>query len=648
MCGIVGLIWKEPERMVSPMALRPMLDAVAYRGPDDEGLYVTGPVALGHRRLAILDLSVAGHQPMVSHDGRYIIVYNGEIYNYRELRDELRQHGARFRSQTDTEVLLEAYRVWGTACVHHFNGMWAFVIYDTVDKTCFLSRDRFGIKPLYYLNRADVFAFASEIKGILAAFQDERQVNIPFVHYFLPSGAFDDGPETFFQNIFSLPPAHSALYEVASGLFKTWEYWDVDFAACHNKWARGKSTKELVETFWELLNSSIDLHLRSDVPVGTCLSGGVDSSAIVCLASQRVSHPIHTFSGLYEDSDCNEKEYVDAVNAHVPTCPAPIWPEPHGDLISDLTHITWHQDEPSAGPGLYTQFHVMKRAQQNVKVLLDGQGGDELYAGYLPYFMPHIDDLLAQGGIRNRWKAWLLAGQIYYHWGATWGNQALARLDTRKFLRALRTYLLPTLGTIGHGPEPPFFHPDLVERVTGQEIVRHRPAKCIPQLENTLYWHLRQQSIPALLHYEDRNSMAFSIEARVPYLDFRIVEFAMGLGAQYKIRGSWTKWILRQAASRVMPPKVAWRRSKLGYPTPFARWIRQGADRAAIEEILFAKSFFDRGLVSEETVRFYWQQHQDGIQDRSWLLYRYITLELWYRHFIDRWHPAPVTTPVMQ
>jgi len=521
--------------------------------------------------------------------------------------------------------------------------MWAFTIYDAVEKMCFMSRDRFGIKPFYYLHRDDIFAFASEIKGILAAFQEERQANLAFIHYFLPSGALDDGPETFFQHIVSLPPGHSARYDIHAGRFQVWEYWELDVTTWQSTWTQGKKSGELIETFRELLISAVELHLRSDVPVGTCLSGGLDSSALVCLASRQLSNPIHTFSGLYPDADCSEQIYVDAVNAHARTAPAPVWPEPRGNLVEELAHITWHQDEPSAGPGLYTQFHVMKRACQDVKVLLDGQGGDELYAGYLPYFLTYIDDLLRAGGLLNHTRALWLGAQLYRHWGATWGKPALVRL-CRAYPGSPVRRLADKMTAMVTQPEPPFFHPDLVARVANEHIVRHRPVRFASQLQDMLFWHLRQQSIPALLHYEDRNSMAFSIEARVPYLDHRLVEFAMALDPEYKIRGSWTKWIMRQAVAPFMPAKVTWRRSKLGYPTPFARWLRQEPDRGTIEAILFSSSFLQRELVSEETVRFYWDQHQSGTQDRSWLLYRYVTLELWYRHFIDQWVPAPAKT----
>lgn len=635
MCGIAGYVNKDVNQHANLNIIKTMTDIIEHRGPDDEGHYILDNVALGHRRLSIIDLSEAGHQPMISSDDRYIIVFNGEIYNYRELAKELEEKGCKFKSETDTEVLLEAYRVWGENCVERFNGMWAFAIFDKYEKKIFLSRDRFGIKPLYYLNREDVLAFGSEIKEILAAFPEERQVNEEFVYYFLPSGALDDGKETFFKNIFSLEPAHSAAYDLVKKDFRIWKYWDVDESLFYEKWVKDSNP---TDKLWDLLNSSIDLHLRADVPVGTCLSGGVDSSTIVGLASKKVNNPIYTFSGLYHDEDCDEKQYVDYVNENTSTVPNPIYPEPNGNLIEDLLRITWHQDEPSAGPGLYTQYHVMKTASKHVKVLLDGQGGDELFAGYLPYYSLYIDDLLNNEGFKGKIKALLLMKDIHKHWGTQWiSSDNLKRIFGNKLFNLIKA--VSKSANIISPKEPNFFHQEFTERVKGKEIKREFPKKLKGTLSNTLYWHLVKQSIPALLHYEDRNSMAFSIEARVPLLDYRIVEFAMGLPSDYKIKDSWTKWILRKSCEKVVPSKVAWRRSKLGYPTPFSRWIRKGKDKELITEILFSKSFLDRKLVSKETIEFYYNEHMSGKVDRSWLLYRYVVLELWYRMFIDDFNP---------
>ncbi|HKB02442.1 MAG TPA: asparagine synthase (glutamine-hydrolyzing), partial [Gemmataceae bacterium] len=340
MCGIAGIVHRDRERPAARADVVAMCDIQRHRGPDAVSYYDRGPLCLGHRRLAILDLSEAGTQPLHSHDGRYVITFNGEIYNYLELRDELAKAGARFRTQTDTEVILEAYRVWGPDCVSRFNGMWAFALYDTAEDRLFVSRDRFGIKPFYYLLDADGFVFASEIKAILAVRPGERKPHWATLARFIPTGLFADGEETFFANVRSLPPGYNAVYDLAAGTFRLSRYWSVEPERFAESW-RGRDP---VEVLRELLASAVQLHLRSDVPVGTCLSGGVDSSTIVCLMSrQRGGAPVHTFSGIYADKACDEKEYVDRINAVANTVPCPVFPEPNGDLVRDLTAITWHQ-----------------------------------------------------------------------------------------------------------------------------------------------------------------------------------------------------------------------------------------------------------------------------------------------------------------
>lgn len=612
-----------------------MNDIQYHRGPDDSGEYADGPVAFGHRRLSILDLSDLGHQPMVSDDGQAVIVFNGEIYNYLELRQELEQRGIVFKSDCDTEVLLKAYMVWGPDCTRRFNGMWAFAIYDRARRQVFLSRDRFGIKPFYYVNDMQCFAFASEIKALLAAFPNLRKVNYSFMQYFLPSGAFDDGPETMFEKVELLLPAHNAIYDIGSATLQIWRYWDAEPELFRERWVGN----DPVESLRQLLHSGIELHMRSDVPVGTCLSGGLDSSTIVCLMSGRHNHPIYTFSGLYQDKSCDEARFVEAVRRHTNCHGVDIRREPNGDLIDDLATITWHQDMPTAGPGLYTQYNVMARASEDVTVILDGQGGDELFAGYLPYYPLRIDDLLAQKDWNKRLEAYFLMATVAAYWGPRWLNATtLSKVAARYIPRTKQLY--EKVRRQGPRPvEPPFFHPAMADRVAGQQIVRQQPEKYADRLSQTLYRHLVDQSIPALLHYEDRNSMAFSLEARVPLLDYRIVEFALGLGPEFKIKNSWTKWVLRKAAAEKLPRTVAWRRSKLGYPTPADRWMRQGRERDDMRDLLFSTRFLDREIVSRESLEHYWNQHQsDGI-DRSWLLYRYATVELWYRHFIDAFIP---------
>lgn len=635
MCGIAGFIWKEQHRPAAGELVRAMADSIAHRGPDDEGFFTSGPVALGHRRLAILDLSTAGHQPKTSHDGRYTIVYNGEIYNYIELRDELRPLGGRFVSESDTEVILEAYRIWGPDCVQRFNGMWAFAIHDRDAGKLFFSRDRFGIKPLYYVDRTDCLVFASEIKACLVALPEERQVHLPMVHYFLSSGMLCDGPETFFRDVKAFPPAHCGTYDMQRGELRLGRYWEVH----PERQLADLRAEEAVESLSNLINSAVSLHTRSDVSVGTCLSGGVDSSTIVAAMSRGCTGRVHTFSGLYSEPDCDESLYVDLVNRHTGCLPFSVRPCPRGDLLDDLATIVWHQDMPSAGPGLYTQFHVMRRASQEITVLLDGQGGDELFAGYLPYFALRLQDL-CHSGIPQRFRAVKMATEIAWHYGLRTVAPALPHLCGRypaalasRLHRAIRP--APSSASV--------LHPSLVSAVGNDAIVRHWPRGFSTRLNDTLHRQLIAESIPALLHYEDRNSMAFSIEARVPLLDYRIVEFAFSLPPQLKIHGSWTKWVLRSAAARMLPDAVAWRRSKLGYPTPFAQWLRTGSDGADLRDLIFSREFARRELVQMDRLEALWRQHQAGQADHSWLLWRCATLELWYRAFIDGWSPHGVT-----
>jgi asparagine synthase (glutamine-hydrolysing) len=613
-----------------------MCDIIAHRGPDDADVFTHGPVSLGHRRLSILDLTEAGHQPMISSDERFIIVFNGEVYNYIELAQELGKLGSQFRSNTDTEVILEAYRHWGYDCISRFNGMWAFALYDTQTQTIFLSRDRSGIKPLYYLLTDEALLFASEIKALAAVLPEARRPHLPYLARFLVSGVFDDGAETCFLTVHQLLPAHNAVYEVHTNRFRAWRYWRID---PEQSWQ--PSDGDPVERLAELLQSSIRLHMRSDVPVGTCLSGGIDSSAIVSLMSRLRPDPVLTFSGLYPDKDCNEERYVKIVNAAIGCQPCPVYPQPHGDLLQDLAHITWHQDEPTAGPGLYTQFHVMRRAGREVKVILDGQGADELFAGYLHYFQCHLQDLLNQGAA-GRLVALSLAMAASWHWGGVTASNAW-NLVTGGVTGRIGQRLGRLRETRPNATDT-WLHPAMAELAAANPIVRSEARPYHSQLQNQLYSQVTTTSLPALLHYEDRNSMAHSIEARVPFLDYRVIEFAFRLTSSLKIHGSWTKWVLRKAAESLLPRSVVWRRSKMGYPTPMARWFREEPDRTAVADLLFSTSLASRQLVSSTEIQRIWQEHQAGA-DHSWVLYRVVTTELWFRHFLDRLNPAPVVRP---
>ncbi|PZO78521.1 MAG: asparagine synthase (glutamine-hydrolyzing) [Mesorhizobium amorphae] len=635
MCGISGLIWRDPSRPAPLAEMERMNRAIAHRGPDGSGVHSWGPAALGHRRLSVLDLSDAAHQPMETEDGALALTFNGEIYNYLELRTELEALGARFRSGGDTAVLLEAFRHWGPDCVRRLNGMWAFAVLDKRRNTLFCSRDRFGIKPFYYSADDERFAFCSEIKGLVSALPALRKPDPLAIRRFLPMGLFDDRADTVFAGVGQLLPAHNLSLDLGTGRITIERFWTPEPETYRERWAG----IDPVEALRGLLDDAVRLHMRSDVPVGVCLSGGLDSSTLLALAADYTAEPLRTYSGIYEGRDYDEHAYAVAAREHAGAHGTDIRREPDGDLLEDLARITWAQDMPSAGPGLYTQFNVMRRASGDVKVLLDGQGADELFGGYLYYYGLRIDDLAEREGFLASHR---LIAQVLRHFGPRGLGPARAPLSARlgrAFLEGggrLKARFKPHAA----GAEAPPFFLDAAEDdepasdASGQERF---PAR--------LHEDLVSRSLPALLHYEDRNSMAFGLESRVPFLDVRLVEFALGLDPAFKIRDGWTKWVLRKAAEPKLPPSVAWRRSKMGYPTPAARWMRKTRDRDALADLLFSQSFRERGIAAPDAVRFFWEQHQAGTVDRSWLLWRYATLELWFRHFIDRLEPVPAATP---
>ena len=633
MCGIAGVYYFDGRQPSSALIQR-MTDIMAYRGPDGEGIHIDAHIGLGHRRLAIIDLSPAGHQPMTNEDGKIWLVFNGEIYNYRELIPVLEASGHTFRSRSDSEVILHAYEEWGEDCVNRFNGMWAFAIWDTHEQKLFLSRDRFGVKPLYYYSTKDAVYFASEIKALLTAVPEARQPNYPYLHVFLRSGYLDDGEDTSFQGVKQLLPSHSL--SINSPTLAPKQYWDFDLERAHKHYDYAHPEV----TFRSLLADSVRLRLRSDVPVGTCLSGGLDSSSIAVLASGVMDQRLKTFSCIYSDAECDESRFIDVVTARAGSQPYPVYPD-GSDLFEVLPKLVWHQDEPTRGPGLYSQWRVMQEAQGKVKVLLDGQGADELLGGYHSYFDPYLASIMKEfrstkqlsqlsNFVRAFWEIKQLTGdpnlfrkhvQYYLPWPIqkvlNWTTQTAQRVDLKHLEIA---------------PKP--LHEDFEASVRGREIQRQWPVRRDNELDNTLYWHLMSRTLPALLHYEDRNSMAFSLEARTPFLDYRLGEFCMGLPYDMKIRYGTTKYILRMGLENDLPKEVCQRRDKKGYPTPMARWFRTN-QRANVEQLLFSDEVRRRKLFNLDGVKFQIDRHNRGEIDASWEIYRWITTELWFRQFID-------------
>ncbi|MCM2258737.1 MAG: asparagine synthase (glutamine-hydrolyzing) [Vicinamibacteria bacterium] len=592
MCGIAGAAGRIPGAL-APLAA--MTAAQRHRGPDDEGYLLadsaTGrafafsgadtaagvdlprlpeaidpgfDVALGHRRLAIIDLSAAGHCPMSAADGGLWITYNGEIYNYVELRQELAEKGHRFTGGSDTEVLLAAWREWGEACLTRFNGMWGFALYDARRRLLFCARDRFGVKPLHYSWDGALFAFASEIKGLLAHPLVPRKPHEPTLRAFLAEGVVDESDQTFFDGIRSLPAGHCATLDLDAMRLSVRAWYSPPAET-----DRDLSTGE----FAALCEDAVRLRLlRSDVEVGTCLSGGLDSSSIVCLTArlrgaQAASH--HSFSVLYADPGLVETPYVDAVVAASGVQSARATPT-SAQLAADLPDLARAQDEPFPSTGLYSQWRVMRLAREaGVRVLLDGQGADEVLAGYHYHYGPFLAEIARrENPFRAMAEAWRGHRTTLRPMGFFLGLLAYHSLPLPT---ALRRRALALGATHGRVPET-LLDPEWSAHnaaVTGQ---RHAPCA---SLRGERLANLFRTSLPALLRYEDRSSMAFSIEARTPFLDYRLVEAALALPARRLIEAGRTKAILRDAMAGVIPETVRARRDKLGFATPEQRFLAE-------------------------------------------------------------------------
>lgn len=632
MCGIAGFY--QINGPADPGLVAWMIDRLRHRGPDDSGLIALDKreslpsLVLGHCRLAIIDLSAAGHQPMSNEDGKIWIVYNGEVYNYMELMEELASRGHRFRSRTDTEVILHAYEEYGVDCLQRFNGMFAFALWDGRARLLFCARDRFGIKPFYYHFDGERFLFASEIKALLHPEGVKREPNPQIIYDYLVNGYLDHTGETFFQGIAQLPPAHYLLLE--GGDLRVRRWWDL----CPSRdghWA--PSDPELAERFRSLLTDAIRLRLRSDVPIGTCLSGGLDSSSIVCLANrlmfphEKASRPEivgerqKTFSSCFEERRWDEREFIYEVLEQ--TGAEANFAFPQGEELFELIpQLVWSQDEPFGSTSIFAQWHLMKLASQKVKVLLDGQGADEILAGYHRAFGALYLDLMERFRIGR-----LLRELVFYRW--------VHRSFQPYVFSGLARSLLPDAwvgrlrgritGDI-HWIDPEFQRGYRRDFGFDERFGTH--------LDSQLYSVLTRYGLPALLHYEDRNSMAFSLEARVPFLDYRLVEFAFTLPASQKIRDGMTKVVLRNAMRGLLPEKVRMRMDKMGFVTPEDLWFR-GKMRPGIEEILTSKSFRERGYLRPERVLEEFRAYCRGERSIRSVLWRWINLELWLRTFMD-------------
>lgn len=628
MCGIAGFINKDGS-LADLKKLKKMTDAIAHRGPDAEGQYCDENLALGHRRLSIVDLSIAGKQPMRSHDGKYIITFNGEIYNYKELKAELAALGAQFTNDTDTEVIIEAYRAWGVKCLAKFNGMWAFALLDQSKREVFISRDRFAVKPLYILNREDLFMFASESKAIITAQPEENVPDLVQIHRFIGASAPENiDAHSWYANIKIFPAASYGIYNLETNEFVISAYWAPDVKAFSKKWIDGRDP---VTTFKELFDDAVKIRLRADVEIGTCLSGGLDSSAIVGCCKKRHNVTMRTFSSRYEDKSCDEGEFIDAVNRFTKSKAVPVYPDQKPiSFIEAFTRINVNHDGPPAGASLYSQYSVFREVGKHVKVVLDGQGADELFCGYAGFLNPALRRAAKRTSRISMLKAVreTLLENDFIDASQLSADVGVKVFGVDHFIRLSKKVKKEAAAQVLQLRENPAFTREFNTMVSDKPNLSasYKSDDEITQmcLDQTLVY-----SIPQLCHNEDSNAMDFSVEVRMPFLDYRIVEFALALDAAYKVKGIWQKWIIRKALKSYLPVKVRRRRNKMGYPAPFFRWLREADEKEQFREHIFA--FAKRNIVPAETIEAHYSAHMSGAANMESILFRYLALELWLR-----------------
>ncbi|HET8587093.1 MAG TPA: asparagine synthase (glutamine-hydrolyzing) [Candidatus Limnocylindria bacterium] len=609
MCGIAGVVEAHPDEAV----LRAMSAMLAHRGPDGSGQVILDDcVGLAHRRLAIIDLTEGGAQPMRGPSGAEI-VFNGEIYNYLELRHELAGSGVTFETESDTEVLLAAYERWGSGCLSRLNGMFAFAIYDPVRRVLFAARDRFGEKPFYYnVTPRGAFVFASEAKALLAHPDVPRRPDMPSVYAFLRYKRTELEPSTFFEGIRSLPPAHFLTVSSDGGEPSIGRYWSLA-----DEPLDARPPSQLVDEFGGLLGDSIRIRLRSDVPLGSSLSGGLDSSAIVgyIAGACEVEHQ-HTFSARFPGSPLDEGRYIADVVAMSGARSHEVIPQPTAD---DLLRTVWHQDQPFLTLSIYAQWSVMRLAREtDVTVLLDGQGADEQLAGYRFFLGPHYRSLLLTG----RWLRLVREARSYS-----------ARNGARR-LAGLASFALPDglSRQVKRFVPKPGIRPSFARQHAGPPPrLEHVYAD---PLRDALHTSLTQTMLPSLLRHADRNSMAFGREVRLPFLDHRLVEFVFRLPPELKVSGATSKVVLRRAMAPYLPDSVRRRRDKIGYAPPQADWLR-GPLRELADDTFASERFADRPWTDVTHAREVWQAFRDGDPAPEAEVARALSLELWARAFLD-------------
>lgn len=596
MCGIAGILLHTPNT-TAPVHLKKMTDTLAHRGPDGEGMWSNSSdtVHLGHRRLSIIDLSKNAAQPL-SYLNRYQIVHNGEIYNYPEIRSFLQNKGYSFTTQSDTEVILAAYDYWKEKCLQQFDGMFAFAIWDEKEEKLFAARDRFGEKPFYYYEDAGNFIFASEMKALWAISVDKKINNKMLLNYITLGHVQNciDKEQTFFEDIYSLPPSHYLTYEPKGNqLSRITKYWSL------NKEMRiDIEAADAIEKFTEFFDLSVKRRLRSDVALGTGLSGGLDSSTIAYTisrlqnSSKDVPKMLQTFSATFPGFENDESKYIQSVSAALnftnhQTQPTAV------DLIRDFEKLCYHQEEPFSSSGIFAQYKVFELAKKHkVKVLFDGQGADEILAGYPRYIHYFLQEVLSRhklGATQIERKAFRKNNQLF-RWDIK--NIVAAFMPSHA---AMHLEKLEYRKTISH----PDISEDFLNLLKHQEWVGiHKPI--VTKLNDIIHFNITEMGLEELLRFADRNSMAYGCEVRLPFLNHELVEFVFSLPSQLKMHDGWTKFLLRQVMDKKLPDEIVWRKEKIGFEPPQKKWMEEPVLQDYIHEA--KKKLANAGILTKTSL----------------------------------------------
>jgi asparagine synthase (glutamine-hydrolysing) len=629
MCGLAGIYNFRSLAPAGRAEVERMTRILIHRGPDDEGFYFAGALGLGHRRLSILDLSERGHQPMCTADGRFVIAYNGEIYNYLELRKDLEADGYVSRTGTDTEIILALYARKGTDCLQYLNGMFALAIWDSTERTLFLARDRVGIKPLYYAETADGIVFASEIKSLFASQRVSARVLTKNIDTYL-TFSYVPGVETLFQGVFRVLPGQ--WLQISPKGIKSALYWDLTYAP-----NLLRNPQETAEELRELLLDAMRIHLRSDVPVGVFLSGGLDSSATVALLAEAGIRNLKTFSVAHQaGAQYDETAYAQLVADRFRTDHHVLYMDPK-QFLDCISQFIWYMDEPVAEAPAVAFYLIAKLLRKHVTVALSGEGADELFAGYAVY--------------------------RYMHWVEAY----------TKFPRSVRSLLEPVLKVIGteklrkyirlaHVPVENRYrgvsNPDLSYKDTlyTNDFVAALATNPTPDpfasyyskinkkdiLTQMLYIDLRSWLVDDLLIKADRMTMANSVELRVPFLDYRVIEYAATIPSNMKLRSGVVKWILKRAMKGRLPHEILTRK-KMGFPTPLALMFQRDLSDY-LRDLLLSETCLNRQYFKRSSIERLIEENARKSKDHHRLLWQLVVLEEWHRQFIDQNHfEAPLS-----